>query len=84
LKSHLLLKDGPDQLNDQFLRLHFWRCLKVSVCRGDVSEDYEDQEIDNFMRELGVFDGEIDSEDAGWSTPLGIQVLSHLKLLGLL
>ena len=42
LKSHLTLLDGPHQPSDWFLRLHFSRCLAVSVCRGDVMEDYKE------------------------------------------
>jgi hypothetical protein len=45
LKSHLT--DGP------------FRPSGFSVCLGDVIDDYEDQEIDNFMEELGVYVGEI-------------------------
>ena len=61
-----------------FIRLHFRRCLAVSVCRGDVLEDYEDQEIGIFMEELGVFDDEIDTSDPRWSTPLGSHVHAYL------
>jgi hypothetical protein len=80
LKSHLTFDDGPNQLSDRFLRLHFSRCLRVSVCRGDVSEDFDQREIEDFMEELGVDDGdlEMDSTDPRWSTPLGIQVHSYL------
>ena len=78
MKSHLTLIDGPNRPGDRFLRLHFERCLTVSACRGDVLEDYKDQEIENFMEELGVFDGEIDTSDPGWSTPLGSHVHAYL------
>jgi len=78
LKSHLTLKDGPHRPSDRFLRLHFTRCLRVSVCRGDVLEDYEEQEIENFMDELGVFDNEIDPGDPRWATPLGSHVHAYL------
>ena len=47
LKSHLTLIDGPYRPSDRFLRLHFRQCLAVSVCRGDVMEDYREQEIEN-------------------------------------
>ena len=70
--------DGPHRPSDRFLRLHFRRCLAVSVCRGDVMEDYREQEIENFMEELGVFDGEIDTDNPGWSTPLGSHVHAYL------
>ncbi len=33
-------------------------------------EDYKEQEIENFMEELGVYDGEINTGDPRWSTPL--------------
>jgi len=42
-------------------------------------EDYKDQEIENFMEDLGVYDGEIDTNDPSrWSTPLGSHVHAHL------
>jgi hypothetical protein len=78
LKSHLTLVDGPLRPSDQFLRLHFARCLAVSVCHGDVTEDYEEQEIENFMDELGVYDDEMDTADPRWQTPLGSEVYAHL------
>ena len=78
LRSHLSLFDGPYRPSDRFLRLHFKECLAVSVCLGDVMEDYRDQEIDNFMEELGVYDGEIDPSDPRWSTPLGTHVHAYL------
>ena len=78
LKSHLTLIDGPHRPSDRFLRLHFRRCLAVSVCRGSVREDYQDEEIDNFMEELGVFDDQINTNDPRWSTPLGLNVHSYL------
>ena len=78
LKSHLTLIDGPYRLNDRFLCLHFIECLVVSVCRGDVMEDYKDQEIENFMDELGVWDGEIEPSDPRWSSPLGSHVHAYL------
>ena len=37
-----------------------------SACCGDVTEDYREQEIENFMEELGVFDNEINFRDARW------------------
>ena len=78
LKSHLTLVDGPLRPSDKFLRLHFARCLAVSACHGDVTEDYEEQEIENFMDELGVYDGEMDTADPRWQTPLGSEVYAHL------
>jgi len=53
LKSHLTLVDGPYRPSDRFLRYHFQQCLAVSSCR-DITEDYEEQEIENFMEELGA------------------------------
>ena len=64
--------DGPHRPSD---RMHFRRCLAVSVCRGDVLEDYRDQEIENFMEEL---DNEIDTGNPRWSTPLGSHVHAYL------
>ena len=78
MKSHLTLIDGPHRPSDRFLRLHFKRCLTVSVCHGDVREDYDEEEIENFMKELGVFDDEIDISDPKWSTPLGSHVHAYL------
>jgi hypothetical protein len=63
LRSHLTLVDGPHRPSDRFLRLHFQRCIAVSACGGDAREDYYEQEIDDFMDELGVFDDEMDSTD---------------------
>ncbi|KAF8797789.1 hypothetical protein BYT27DRAFT_7203982 [Phlegmacium glaucopus] len=78
LKSHLTLIDGPHRPSDRFLRIHFNECLAVSVCRGNVMEDYREQEIENFMEELGVYDGEIDPSDPRWLTPLGSHVHAYL------
>jgi len=81
LKSHLALTDGPYRPSDRFFRLHFEHCLAVSVCHGDVMEDYEEQEIENFMEELGVYEGEIDTGDPRWSTPLGSHGISEFWVL---
>ncbi|KIL59400.1 hypothetical protein M378DRAFT_1009943 [Amanita muscaria Koide BX008] len=78
LQSHLTLVDGSDRPSDCFLRLHFKECLAVSACRGDVLEDYQDQEIESFMEELGIYDGEIDGSDPKWTTPLGVLVNAYL------
>jgi len=78
LRSHLTLIDGPHRPSDQFLRLHFQRCLAVSACGGAAREDYHEQEIDDFMEELGVFDGETDPTDSRWTSPLGTEVYSYL------
>jgi len=72
------MAEGRDRSSDQFLRLHFRQCLAVSVCRGDIMEDYKEQEVENFMEELGVYDGEIDINDPRWSTPLGSHVHAYL------
>lgn len=58
--------------------MHFKECLVVSACRGDVLEDYQDQEIETFMEELGVYDGEIDGSHPKWATPLGVLVNAYL------
>ena len=78
LQSHLTLVDGSDRPSDCFLRLHFRECLAVSACRGDVLEDYQDQEIENFMEELGVYDGVYDGSHPKWTTPLGVLVNAYL------
>jgi hypothetical protein len=77
LKTHLVLSDGPDRPNDQFLRAHFERCLAVSTFGGDPQEDYDEQEISNFMEELGIYDV-IDWTDPRWQTELGIEVRAWL------
>ena len=41
-------------------------------------EDYEEQEIENVMEELGVYDGAIETSDSRWSTPLGSHVHGYL------
>jgi len=41
-------------------------------------EDYKEQEIENFMEELGFYDGEIDTSDPRWSTPLGSHIHAYL------
>jgi hypothetical protein len=63
LKSHLTLADVLDRPDDRFLRLHFQRCLIVSACGGDATDDYEEQDIDLFTEELGVFDIDMDITD---------------------
>jgi hypothetical protein len=78
LKTHLTLSDGPYRPSDRFLRIHFKRCIAVSACRGDVKDDYEEQEIEMFMEDLGIFDDEIDYSDPRWLTPLGMEVHSFL------
>jgi hypothetical protein len=45
------------------------------VCRGDVAEDYEEEEIENFMEELS----ETGLSDSRWSTPLGLQVHALIR-----
>ena len=78
LQSHLILVDGLNRPSDCFLRLHFKECLAVSACRGDVLEDYQDQEIESFMEGLGVYDGEIDGSNPKWTTALGVLVNTYL------
>ena len=78
LKSHATFVDGHDRPSDRFLRLHFQRCLATSACAGNATEDYQEQEIDCFMEELGVFDNEMDTSDPRWMTPLGVEVYAYL------
>ena len=78
LKSHATFIDGNDRPSDRFLSLHFRRCLTVSACGGDHTEDYGDQGINVFMEELGVYDDEMDTTDPRWATPLGIEVYAYL------
>jgi hypothetical protein len=77
-KSHATFVDGQDRPSDRYLRLHFQRCLTVSACGGNPTEDYMDQEINVFMEELGVYDNEMDTTDPRWSTPLGVEVYAYL------
>ena len=78
LKSHAIFVDTNDRPSDQYLRLHFQRCLTVSACGGNPTEDYKYQEIDLFMEELGVYDDEMDTTDPRWETPLGVEVYAYL------
>ena len=78
LKSHLTLIDGPYRPSDKFLRMHFRKCIAVSVCCGDVLDDYDEPVIEGLMEELGVFDNEIDPSDPRWSTPLGSHIHAYL------
>jgi len=78
LNTHLALSDGPHRPSDRFLRLHFVRCLAVSICGGDIREDYKEQEIDHFMEDLGIYDDEVDFSDPRWSTSLGREVYGFL------
>jgi hypothetical protein len=42
-------------------------------------EAYEEQEIENFMEELGYYDDEmVNTSDPRWSTPLGSHVHAYL------
>jgi hypothetical protein len=63
LKTHLTLSDGPYRPSDHFLRMHFERCFAISAYGGDVRDDYKEQEIDEFMEDLGIYDDEIDYSD---------------------
>jgi hypothetical protein len=78
LKTHLSLTNGLHRPSDNFLRMHFMRCLSVSAFGGNAREDYEEQEIDHFMEDLGIYDGEVDNSDPRWSTPLGMEVHNFL------
>jgi hypothetical protein len=78
LKNHVTFVDDHDRPSDRYLHLHFQRCLTVSACGGNPTEDYKDQEIDLFMEELGVYDDEMDTTDPRWTTPLGVEVYAYL------
>ena len=78
LNKHAHFVDGPDRPSDRFLHLHFQRCLIASACGGNAREDYEDQEIDLFMENLGVYDDEVDPTDDRWTSPLGVEVHAYL------
>jgi len=77
-KSHVTFVDGQDRPNDRYLRLHFQWCLSVSVCGGDPTEDFEEQEIGLFMEELGLYDNTMDLSDPKWNTQLGREVRAAL------
>jgi hypothetical protein len=74
LKVHVTFIDGEDRPSDRYLRLHFQRCLAVSVCGGDPTEDYAEQEIEQFMEELGMYGNTMDFSHPDWKTPLGREV----------
>jgi hypothetical protein len=78
LKSHIIFVGRLGRPSEQFLRLHVQRYLTVSACGGDVTEDYEDPEIDRFMEELGAYDNKIDTTDPRWTSPPGIEVYAYL------
>ena len=81
LKSHVTFVDGRDRPSDQYLCLHFQRCLTVCACGENPTEDYKDKEIDLFMEELGVYDDEMDTTDPRWMTPLGVEVYASAYLV---
>ena len=73
---HLCCWSGwQDRPSDRYLRLHFQRCLTVSTCGGNPTEDYKDQEINVFMEELGVYDDEMDTTDPRWTTSKSMPIL---------
>jgi len=74
-KSHATFFDGQDRPSNQYLHLHFQQCLTVSVCGGNPTEDYEDQEIEVTMKEL--YD-DMDFLDSRWKTPLGLEIRADL------
>jgi len=43
-----------------------------------MSRKTEEQEIENFMDELGVYDDKVDTTDPRLETPLGVEVFSYL------
>lgn len=45
----------------------------MNVVGGGIEEDHDHSDIDHFIRELGVYTGEIDDGDEDWQTPLGIE-----------
>ncbi|TDL20948.1 hypothetical protein BD410DRAFT_790300 [Rickenella mellea] len=49
INSNLTLFDGPDRPSDQFLRVHFAYCLAAHAFGGDLTEDFKDGEVENFM-----------------------------------
>ena len=58
--------------------MHFEQCLAVSAYGGDVRDDYKEQEIDEFMEDLGIYDDEINYSDARWLISPGMEVHSYL------
>jgi hypothetical protein len=47
-------------------------CLSVGAFGGNTREDYKEQKINHFMKDLSIYDGEVDGSDSRWSTSLGI------------
>jgi hypothetical protein len=44
--------------------MHFTRCISVGAFGENTREDYEEQEIDHFMEDLGIYDGGVDGSDS--------------------
>jgi hypothetical protein len=60
LKTRVIFHDGHYLPSNRFLRMDFDRSLAASAYGGTVIDDYEEQEADHFMEDLGIFDDEID------------------------
>ncbi|RDB26399.1 hypothetical protein Hypma_006228 [Hypsizygus marmoreus] len=66
---------GP---GDAFLREHFRKCLTVHLPRGDISDDYDIDEIQAACDELGLSerdDAVVPLSDERWHTVLGKELL---------
>lgn len=79
LQTHLAVSDHPDRPGDDYLRAHFLWCLTINLFDGDVRFDYRQEEVPNFLDEMGDHIEDIDKTDEQWETPLGVRVLTWLK-----
>jgi hypothetical protein len=64
---------GPD---DRFLREHFIWSILVNLFGGDISEDYDTNDIIKVMEDLGV-SGEAELapiDDERWNTVIGMEL----------
>jgi hypothetical protein len=86
LPSHIPMSQHPAcaRPGDRFLREHFRRCLTVNILGGDISEDYDPNDIVPVMEELGMCGGNDDDtplaaiDDERWDTVLGKELWDKL------
>jgi hypothetical protein len=79
LRTHLAVSDHPDHPGDEYLRAHFLWCLVINLIDGDVKFDYQQEEVPNFLNEMGDHIEDIDKTDDRWKTPLGVRVHEWLN-----
>ena len=79
-----LVTESMDPLlrpSDRFLRIHFLHCLRHNILGGDVTTDYDDVDLDDFMEFMN--DKIEDMTDPDWQTPLGKEYWAMLLRRGL-